>query len=123
MPAMRQGRPAELYRRPRLRRAFLPLLPEGWVRYYVQAGTRWWYRGHFLTTGGTPVVLARAGILRGRKVTFSDNPVSLREMKTGGAVTVKQPVVNDQRIITADGPAAAKAFADEFVRTLTAVVW
>ena len=70
-----------------------------------------------------PVVLARAGVLRGRKATVSESPASLREMKIGGAVLVKQPVVNDQRIITADGPAAAKAFADEFVRTLTAVIW
>src|SRR5208337_3441328 len=33
-----------------------------------------------------PVVLARAGILKGKKATYYENPVSFREMKTCGAV-------------------------------------
>ncbi len=70
-----------------------------------------------------PVVLARAGILKGKKATFYESPASFREMKIGGAVITNAAVVRDGRIITANGPAAAQAFADEIVRTLTAVEW
>lgn len=70
-----------------------------------------------------PVVLARAGILKGKKATYFESPVSFREMKAGGAVLVNQPVVTDTRIVTANGPAASKAFADTFIKMLTAVEW
>jgi protease I len=66
-----------------------------------------------------PVVLARAGILKGKKATFFNSPISLKEMKAGGAVLVDKAVVSDSRIITANGPAAAKEFAETFIRTLT----
>lgn len=68
-----------------------------------------------------PVVLARAGILKGKKATFFNSPISLGEMKAGGAVLVDKAVVSDSRIITANGPAAATEFAETFIRTLTAV--
>jgi protease I len=70
-----------------------------------------------------PVVLAKAGILKGKKATVNDNPQAFREMKGGGAVLVSQPVVTDTRIITANGPSASKSFADTFVKALTAVEW
>ena len=70
-----------------------------------------------------PVVLARAGILKGKKATYFNSPVSFREMKAGGAMLVDKPVVTDMRIITANGPAAAKEFADAVIRALTAVEW
>ena len=70
-----------------------------------------------------PVVLARAGILKGKKATYFNSPVSFREMKAGGAMLVEKPVVTDMRIITANGPAAAKEFADAVIRALTAVEW
>lgn len=70
-----------------------------------------------------PVVLARAGILKGKKATYFNSPVSFREMKAGGAVLVDKPVVADLRIITANGPAAAKEFGEAVVRALTAVEW
>jgi protease I len=70
-----------------------------------------------------PVVLARAGILKGKKATYFESPVSFREMKAGGAVLVDEPVVADTRIVTANGPAAAKAFADTVIKMLTAVEW
>lgn len=69
------------------------------------------------------VVLARAGILKGVKATYYESPTSFREMRAGGAVLVDQPVVAEKRIVTANGPAAARAFADAFVRMLTAVEW
>jgi len=70
-----------------------------------------------------PVVLARAGILKGKKATYFNSPVSFREMKAGGAVLVDKAVVSDGRIVTANGPAAAAEFAETFIRTLTAVEW
>jgi protease I len=70
-----------------------------------------------------PVVLARAGILKGIKATYYESPTSFREMKAGGAVLVDQAVVAEKRIVTANGPAAAKAFADAFIKMLTAVEW
>jgi len=70
-----------------------------------------------------PVVLARAGILKGIKATYSENPTSFREMKAGGAMLVNQPVVADSRIVTANGPSASKAFAETVIKTLTAVEW
>ena len=70
-----------------------------------------------------PVVLARAGILKGKKATYFNSPVSFREMKAGGAVLIDKPVVSDGRIVTANGPAAAAEFVDTFIRTLTAVEW
>jgi protease I len=66
-----------------------------------------------------PVVLARAGILKGKKATFFNSPVSFEEMKAGGAVLVDKAVVSDSRIITANGPEAAKEFGETFIRTLT----
>lgn len=70
-----------------------------------------------------PVVLARAGILKGKKATYFNSPVSFREMRAGGAVLVDQPVVSDNRVITANGPAASKEFAETFIKALTAVEW
>lgn len=70
-----------------------------------------------------PVVLARAGILKGKKATYFQTPVAFREMRAGGAVLVDQPVVSDTRIVTANGPEAAKAFSDAFIKMLTAVEW
>lgn len=70
-----------------------------------------------------PVILARAGILKGKKATHFDNPAVFREMKIGGAIVVDQPVVTDTRIITANGPAASEAFAEAVVKALTSVEW
>jgi protease I len=67
-----------------------------------------------------PVVLARTGILKGKKATFFSTPISLGEMKAGGAVLVDKAVVSDGHIVTANGPAAAAEFAGVFIRTLSA---
>jgi len=66
-----------------------------------------------------PVVLARAGILKGKKATYFNSPLSFREMKAAGAVLTEKAVVKDGRIITANGPAAAGEFAEVVVRTLS----
>ncbi len=70
-----------------------------------------------------PVVLARAGVLKGKKATCYDSPVSFREMKAGGAVLVNKPVVMEGRIITANGPPASQEFADSILRTIAEVEW
>jgi protease I len=69
-----------------------------------------------------PVVLAHAGILNGIKTTCFESPVSVREMKAGGAVLVNKPVIVEGRIITANGPAAAKEFADAILRIISQTV-
>jgi protease I len=70
-----------------------------------------------------PVVLARAGILKGKKATYFNSPISFREMKAGGAVLVDKAVVTDGRIVTANGPAAAAEFVETYIHALTAVEW
>jgi deglycase len=70
-----------------------------------------------------PVVLARAGILKGKKATYFSTPVTFREMRAGGAELIDKAVVSDSRIITANGPEAAAEFAETFIRALTAVEW
>ncbi len=66
-----------------------------------------------------PVILARAGVLKGKRATFFESPASSFEMKKGGAVIVKSPVVTDSRIITGNGPLAAKEFGEAVVKNLT----
>ncbi len=70
-----------------------------------------------------PAVLARAGILKGKKATYYESPASFKEMKIGGAVITNAPVVRDGRIITANGPSASAAFGDAIVQALTAAEW
>jgi protease I len=70
-----------------------------------------------------PVVLARAGILKGKKATVYDAPTAIFEMKKGRAMLTPEPVVTDGRIITANGPAAAKNFAATVVKELSDEFW
>jgi len=70
-----------------------------------------------------PVVLARAGALKGKKATYFENIASDFEMKKGDAIILKTPVVTDGRIITANGPLAAKEFAETVVKNLTSPEW
>ena len=66
----------------------------------------------------SPAVLARAGVLRGLPATVFTTPESVREMKAGGAVLSDMPVVVSGTIITANGPAAARAFGSAIVDAL-----
>jgi protease I len=68
-----------------------------------------------------PVVLARAGILKGKKATCFQSHDSFLEMKGGGAVLVNKPVVIDGYIITANGPSAAQEFADSILEKITEI--
>jgi protease I len=82
--------------------------------------------GEFAAAGGllaaiclSPVVLARAGVLRGRKATVYRTPDSVAEMRKGGAVLRDDAVVMDGNLITANGPAAARRFGEEVVSALS----
>ncbi len=65
-----------------------------------------------------PVVLAHAGVLKGREATVFITPESRREMENGGATLQRAGVVSQGRIITADGPASARAFAKSVIVAL-----
>jgi len=61
-----------------------------------------------------PTILARAGILKGKKATvWTPGPESetVQSLTSAGAKYHDQPVVIDGRIITANGPEAAHDFA------------
>lgn len=71
-----------------------------------------------------PTILAKAGLLKGKKATLWVGPDSEFGMSTSeylkkqGAEVLKQPVVVDGKIITAEGPHAARKFAEEIVKSL-----
>lgn len=65
--------------------------------------------------------LAKAGILQGRHATVWPMPESLKALKDGKANYVKEHVVQDGRIITADGPEAAHDFAQALIKELSKV--
>jgi len=67
------------------------------------------------------VVLAKTGILEGKKATVWDSEESLEEYEKWKVHYVKQDVVVDDNIITAVGPTAAKAFAQEISNALSRV--
>jgi protease I len=66
----------------------------------------------------SPVVLARAGVLKGRRATVYRTGDSVAELKKGGADLRQDSVVIDGRYITANGPAAARRFGEEIVSAL-----
>ncbi|GMO64422.1 MAG: DJ-1/PfpI/YhbO family deglycase/protease [Endomicrobiia bacterium] len=63
------------------------------------------------------VILANAGILKGRKATvFSDGKASLIK---GGAIYTGEPLEIDKNIITANGPEVAEDFGKAIVRVMS----
>jgi len=67
----------------------------------------------------SPPVLARAGILAGRRATTFPADRALVELKRGGATYVEEAVVLDGTIVTASGPEAAAAFGQTLARLLS----
>ena len=55
-----------------------------------------------------PIVLAKAGLLAGKKATVYKTQDSLTSLEMGGAEYVDDPVVIDGKIVTACGPSAAQ---------------
>lgn len=71
-----------------------------------------------------PTILAKAGVLKGKKATVWRGPDSEYGMTTAdylkkaGATVLPQPAVVDGKTITAEGPHAAKKFAEEIEKLL-----
>jgi len=63
-------------------------------------------------------VLARAGVLAGRRATVYPSPRAVIELKRGGATYVREAVVADGPILTASGTEAAVAFGAALVQRL-----
>lgn len=64
-----------------------------------------------------PVILANAGILSGKAATVHESGQT--EFDEAGAQYTGNPVTKTDNIITASGPAAAKAFAKEIIKALS----
>ena len=62
--------------------------------------------------------LAIAGVLKGVQATCYVTDASRKEMQKGGAIFVDQPVVVSGRIVTANGPGAARDFGKALVAAL-----
>lgn len=66
-------------------------------------------------------LLAKAGVLEGKKATVWSSPLdksAIRMLKEGGAEYLPEDVVRDGKLVTANGPAAAKKFAEVLIETL-----
>ncbi len=69
----------------------------------------------------SPVILAKAGVLKGRKATVWSSELdksAIKILEKEGAVYQSKPVVVDGKIITAAGPFAANEFGKEIVNLL-----
>ncbi len=64
-----------------------------------------------------PNILAQAGLLEGKKATAYESVKS--DLTEKGAVWSNESVVRDGRIITANGPAAARRFGEEIAKLLS----
>jgi protease I len=63
-----------------------------------------------------PITLANAGVLKGKKATVWSSEIN--RLKAKGAKYIKEPVVRDGNIITADGPTSASLFANKILEAL-----
>ncbi len=63
-----------------------------------------------------PVILAKAGILKGKRATVWDSDSG--ELISAGAKYSKRNVEKDGKIITASGPFAAREFGEELVKAI-----
>ncbi|MDD5456129.1 MAG: DJ-1/PfpI family protein [Candidatus Margulisbacteria bacterium] len=63
-----------------------------------------------------PLLLAQSGVMKGKKSTvFYDEKDNIGKYE---AIYIDKPVVTDGKIITGNGPAAAKAFAETIISRL-----
>lgn len=68
-----------------------------------------------------PALLAKAGVLKGKKVTVWSNPMdksAIKILKDGGAVYQDERILVDGKIVTASGPDAAWEFGEALTRLL-----
>ena len=69
----------------------------------------------------SPVILAKAGVLKEKQATVWSSPLdrsSIEILKENGAKYNSKAVVVDGKIITANGPSAAKQFGEKIVEKL-----
>lgn len=68
----------------------------------------------------SPVILAKAGVLEGKRATVWTDPLGSQAkiLKEYGAIFEKKPVVVDGKIVTANGPGAAKEFGEKILELL-----
>jgi len=69
----------------------------------------------------SPTILAKAGVLNGKKVTVWTSPLNKEAenvLEQNGAIYQDEKVVQDGNIITADDPSSAKEFANKIVDAL-----
>jgi len=69
-----------------------------------------------------PEILAKAGVLKEKKATVWSSVADrgpIKVLEDGGAEYVDQNVVQDGKMITANGPAAAKDFGKTIVEVLS----
>ena len=69
----------------------------------------------------SPTILAKAGVLKGKKATVWSSPMDrgpIRVLEENNAIYQEQAVVIDGKIITANGPAAAKKFAETIIKII-----
>jgi protease I len=64
-----------------------------------------------------PVILANAGVLKGKRATVWDGEY-IRKIESEGATYTENPVEVDGNIITANGPAAAREFGRTIAKEL-----
>lgn len=70
----------------------------------------------------SPVILAKAGVLLGKKATVWSSPLDrepIKILKENGAEYVNEDVVIDGKIITANGPSSASKFGENIIELLT----
>jgi protease I len=70
----------------------------------------------------SPVILAKAGVLEGKRATVWHSPLDksgVKILEEKGAIFEDKPVVADGNIITANGPGAAEDFGKRIVEALT----
>lgn len=66
-----------------------------------------------------PVVLARAGVLAGRRATVGNHAEAREELRLAHAELDSTSVVRAEHVITAANEGATQAWADEVIRALT----
>lgn len=69
----------------------------------------------------SPVILAKAGVLKGRRATVWNSPLdkkAILTLKDNGAFYKEEGVVVEGNIITADGPQSAKEFGETIAHLL-----
>jgi len=70
----------------------------------------------------SPVILAKAGVLEGKKATVWSSPMDrgpVKILQNNGAIYEDKPVVVDGKIITGNGPGAAEEFGQAIIEVLT----